>query len=264
MRASEINGDDSNGSHHFPKSIGNTSEVNYPFHRSEEMSWHPEEVARHLASLLPPSLSNQQHGSSSSSSSSNQCHGTALLSRGLDSRHVPLLRQLYGANAMKGEENLSLQHQRQQHYVQRLVTTHLSFLPPIAHAIRSQLKEPLILMLLGSAALSLLLGNAADAVSIGIALTIVALVAAIQEYRSEKALERLSELMPHTASVIRDGAVHDHLPAEELVVGDLVLLSTGDWIPADVRIVDSVELSLDESGLTGENHPMHKSGPILL
>jgi Ca2+-transporting ATPase len=123
-----------------------------------------------------------------------------------------------------------------------------------------QLKEPLILTLLGSALLSLALGNSADAISIAIALGIVSLVAAIQEYRSEQALERLTELMPHTACVIRDGILQDHLPADQLVIGDLVLLSTGDYTPADIRIVDSVELSFDESSLTGENHSVHKSG----
>lgn len=92
----------------------------------------------------------------------------------------------------------------------------------------SQLKEPLILMLLGSAVLSVFLGNAADAMSIGIALCIVALVAAIQEYRSEAALEKLANLVPHTCTVLRDGQVSDGFPAKDLVVGDLVLLATGE------------------------------------
>jgi magnesium-transporting ATPase (P-type) len=139
-----------------------------------------------------------------------------------------------------------------------------AILSPILSALYGQLKEPLILMLLGSAGISILLGNAADAISIAIALLIVSLVAAVQEYRSEQALEKLSNLVPHSCTVLRDGQVQDHFLARDLVVGDLILLSTGDRVPADCRVVDSVELTLDESSLTGENHPTDKTGEGLV
>lgn len=103
-----------------------------------------------------------------------------------------------------------------------------SCIGPVLSALLSQLKEPLILMLLGSAGLSIFLGNTADAISIGIALLIVSLVAAVQEYRSEQALEKLANLVPHTCTVLRDGRVSDGFLAKELVVGDLVLLATGE------------------------------------
>jgi Ca2+-transporting ATPase len=115
-------------------------------------------------------------------------------------------------------------------------------------------------MLLFSAVISIILGNTSDAISIGIALFIVSLVAAVQEYRSEKALEALENLVPHKCTVLRDGRVLTDFPAKELVVGDLVLLSTGDRVPADCRVIDSVELRIDESSLTGENHPVAKTG----
>ncbi|EED93486.1 predicted protein, partial [Thalassiosira pseudonana CCMP1335] len=134
---------------------------------------------------------------------------------------------------------------------------------PIITAFYDQLKEPLIIMLLFSAAISLFLGNSADAMSIALALTIVSLVAAIQEYRSEQALEKLADLVPHTCTVVRDGRAIDHFPAKQLVVGDLVMLSTGDRVPADVRLVDGVEMSVDESSLTGENSPVAKTGLAL-
>jgi len=139
----------------------------------------------------------------------------------------------------------------------------LAFILPIVHAFYDQLKEPLIVMLLFSAAISLVLGNSADAVSIAMALSIVSLVAAVQEYRSEKALEKLADLVPHTCTVLRDGRAHDHFPAKELVVGDLIILTTGDRVPADVRIIDGVEISVDESSLTGENSPVNKTGMAL-
>jgi magnesium-transporting ATPase (P-type) len=141
---------------------------------------------------------------------------------------------------------------------------HSTLVVPIWSALYGQLKEPLILMLLGSAGISILLGNAADAISIGFALLIVSLVAAVQEYRSEQALEKLQHILPHTCTVLRDGLVQDHFLARDLVVGDLILLSTGDRIPADCRVVDSVELTLDESSLTGEHHPVTKTGEGLV
>jgi Ca2+-transporting ATPase len=74
------------------------------------------------------------------------------------------------------------------------------------------------------------LGNYADAMSIAVALFIVSLVAAIQEYRSEAALEKLADLVPPTCTVLRDGQVLERCLAKDLVLGDLVLLSTGEYV----------------------------------
>jgi Ca2+-transporting ATPase len=156
-----------------------------------------------------------------------------------------------------------------------------------------QFKETLILLLLGSAAVSLFMGNMDDAVSIAAAVTIVVTVGFVQEYRSEKSLEALNQLVPHSAHVIRagieprrngrapnDGGVEGvelddlkdtaaSLEAAEglsttisatlLVPGDLVLFHTGDRIPADIRITHAADLTIDESNLTGENEPVPKS-----
>jgi Ca2+-transporting ATPase len=173
-----------------------------------------------------------------------------LLSHGWDTRQVNYLRERYGVNALSGD---AVDTQSRFHFVRS-----------IADALLGQLKEPLILMLLGSAGISILLGQIGDAVSIAIALFIVSTVAAVQEYRSERALEQLANLVPHTCTVLRDGVVKDRFLARELVVGDLVLLSTGDRVPADCRVVDSVELALDESALTGEHHAVSKTGEGLV
>lgn len=177
----------------------------YPYTRSEECSWHPEDAARHLAGLA---------------TSASDTHSSTLLSHGWSSRQIGALRELYGANGMKGDKA----DEEAKGFVER----YLSFLSPILSAFYDQLKEPLILMLLGSAALSIILGNTADAVSIAIALLIVSMVAAVQEYRSEAALEKLANLVPHTCTVLRDGRVMDGFLAKDLVVGDLVLLATGE------------------------------------
>ena len=157
-----------------------------------------------------------------------------------------------------------------------------------------QFKETLILLLLGSAAVSLFIGNTDDAISIALAVTIVVTVGFVQEYRSEKSLEALNKLVPHSAHVRRgassrnavprqetrnsneieleplaDGAAvtstpqTSTVPAAHLVTGDLVLFSTGDRIPADVRITKAADLSIDESNLTGENEPVEKNADAL-
>ena len=173
----------------------------YPYTRAEECSWQPEELARHLASLA-------------TSNTAGNMASTHLLSHGWSSRQVASLRDMYGANSMGNQEETKGFFQ--------------SAILPILTSLSAQLKEPLIVMLLISAGISLLLGNFADAVSIGIALLIVSLVAAIQEYRSEKAIEKLATLVPHNCTVLRDGHVLDEFPAKDLVVGDLVLLATGE------------------------------------
>ncbi|KAJ5762566.1 uncharacterized protein N7511_005948 [Penicillium nucicola] len=163
-----------------------------------------------------------------------------------------------------------------------------------------QFKETLILLLLSSAGISFLMGNLDDAISITLAVTIVVTVGFVQEYRSEKSLEALSRLVPHYAHLIRDLPTATHaaadnggsptrdsgeemqeirskspgsaaaaikasstVPAAELVPGDLVLFTTGDRIPADIRITAATHLSIDESNLTGENEPVSKYAEAL-
>lgn len=77
------------------------------------------------------------------------------------------------------------------------------------------------------------------------------LVGFVQERRSEQSLEALNKLVPHHCHIIRDGE-QIHLLANEVVPGDLVVFTTGDRIPADVRLLTAVDLEVDESSLTGE------------
>ena len=181
----------------------------YPYSRAEECSWQPEEVARQLASL---------GGGNVSTDASH-----LLMHRGWSSGQVPTLRRMYGSNTMRDDEADTASSSS---FLLRMSPC----LQAILSALYGQLKEPLILMLLSSAGISIFLGNMADAVSIGVALLIVSLVAAVQEYRSEAALEKLAHLVPHTCTVLRDGRVLDGFLAKELVVGDLVLLGTGEYV----------------------------------
>lgn len=122
---------------------------------------------------------------------------------------------------------------------------------PLYQKFLEQFKDPLVLLLLGSAVLSLLIKQYDDAVSIFMAVTIVATVAFVQEYRSEQSLHALTKLLPPHATCLRSGKAED-LMARELVPGDVVLIKSGDRIPADCRIVEAADLSVDESSLTGE------------
>ncbi|TPX51507.1 hypothetical protein SeMB42_g01089 [Synchytrium endobioticum] len=121
-----------------------------------------------------------------------------------------------------------------------------------------QFKNPMILLLLGSAAISTLMGEIEDAISITLAIVIVITVAFVQEYNSEKSLEALNKLVPHYCHVIRSGRSFSIL-ASELVPGDIVVFATGDRIPADIRIAVAVDLEIDESSLTGETEPCRKN-----
>ncbi|KAG5271242.1 hypothetical protein AALO_G00177490 [Alosa alosa] len=122
----------------------------------------------------------------------------------------------------------------------------------------SQFKDPLIMLLLASAVISVLMRQFDDAVSITVAIIIVVTVAFVQEYRSEKSLEELGKLVPPECHCIREGHL-EHLLARELVPGDTVCLSTGERVPADLRLFEATDLSVDESSLTGETTPCSKS-----
>lgn len=121
-----------------------------------------------------------------------------------------------------------------------------------------QFKNPLIQLLLFCAVVSFAIGERDDAISISLAIIIVVTVAFIQEHRSEQSLKELNRLVPPSCRAIRNGK-HEEFLAKFLVPGDVVLISTGDRVPADLRLVESHELTIDESNLTGETEPAQKS-----
>jgi Ca2+-transporting ATPase len=131
--------------------------------------------------------------------------------------------------------------------------------PPesLASKVLEQLNNPMNLLLLGSAGISLLLGHWDDATSIVLAVVLVSCVAFVQEYQTEKSLASLKVLSPFFARVIRS-TNHTSIPATMVVPGDIVCLSAGDRVPGDVRIINSNSLCIDESSLTGENEPVYK------
>ncbi|KOX14557.1 carbonate dehydratase [Saccharothrix sp. NRRL B-16348] len=120
-----------------------------------------------------------------------------------------------------------------------------------------QFHNPLIYVLLGAAALTAALGETVDAsVVLGVVL-VNAIVGYLQEVRAERALDALEAMVRTEATVIRDGTAA-RVTSDELVPGDLVVLEEGDQVPADLRIVRTRELRVDESALTGESQPSAK------
>ena len=83
-----------------------------------------------------------------------------------------------------------------------------------------------------------------------------------QEFRAEKAIDALQQLIPHDASALRDQQ-RRRIPASELVYGDIIFLEEGDMIPVDARIIEASELRVNNSSLTGESRPIYKTADPL-
>jgi Ca2+-transporting ATPase len=126
----------------------------------------------------------------------------------------------------------------------------------------AQFKNVLILILLAATALSAALGHGIEAIAITVIVLFAVLLGFVQEYRAEKALAALRAMTAPTAAVLRDG-VETELPAAALVPGDVLLLRAGSRIAADARLLESINLQIDEAPLTGESVPVEKQTAAL-
>ncbi|NOZ11524.1 MAG: HAD-IC family P-type ATPase [Gammaproteobacteria bacterium] len=115
-----------------------------------------------------------------------------------------------------------------------------------------QFLNPLIYILSFAAIISLVVGEHTDAIFIGLVLTLNSVIGAVQEYSAEQSAAALQKLVTHYTRTIRDGRICE-LQASELVPGDIVLLASGDKVPADLRLIATQNLTVDESLLTGES-----------
>jgi Ca2+-transporting ATPase len=120
-----------------------------------------------------------------------------------------------------------------------------------------QFKNVLILILLGATTISLFLGHGVESIVIAVIVLFAVGLGFIQEYRAERAIEALRKMAAPTATVLRD-EVEIKIPARELVPGDVILLHTGDRVPADARVLDSINMQVEEAALTGESLPVEK------
>jgi len=122
----------------------------------------------------------------------------------------------------------------------------------------AQFKDWMILILLAAAVISGVIGDLKDTIVILIIVALNAIVGFIQEYRAEKAMEELKKMASAVAKVLRDNQVLQ-IPAAQVVRGDLVLLESGDIVPADLRLVETHSLRIEEASLTGESYPVDKN-----
>ena len=119
------------------------------------------------------------------------------------------------------------------------------------------IKEPMIFLLLAASILYLFLGDKIEAVLLSASVIVVVSISLFQETKSEKSLKALANLSSPRAIVMRDGQ-EKRVAGRDVVVDDVVILVEGDRIPADVELVEAVNLRVDESLLTGESVPVTK------
>lgn len=154
--------------------------------------------------------------------------------KGLTRREAMERKTKYGANRLKDQEQKSL-----------------------GQMIVEQLNDPLILILVVAMAISLMLHELGDAIIIVTVVVLNAAVGIIQEGKAGKAVEALKKISSPQAVVLREGE-RVKIPAEDLVQGDIVLLEAGNMVPADLRLIDTNGICVEESTLTGESVPVEK------
>ena len=162
------------------------------------------------------------------------------IENGLNKEQVEKAREKYGLNELKAKKKKSLI---------------IKFL--------EQFKDFMIIILIIAAIISGAVGIAqgegiTDTIIILIVVIVNAIIGVAQENKAEKSLEALQKLSSHAAKVIRNGKM-EVLPSKELVPGDIVVLDTGDYVPADLRICEGANLKAQESSLTGESVPVEKN-----
>ena len=162
------------------------------------------------------------------------------INKGLNNEQVKEKTEKYGLNELQAAKKKTL--------LQRFL---------------DQFKDFSIIVLIIAAIVSGAVGIAqgegiTDTIIILIVVIVNAVIGVAQESKAEKSLEALQKLSDHASKVIRNGSM-SVIPAKELVPGDIVVLDTGDYIPADLRIIEAVNLKSQESSLTGESVPVEKS-----
>ncbi len=166
------------------------------------------------------------------------------LEKGLNKEEVKERQEKYGYNELKRGAKKTL--------IQRFL---------------DQFKDFSIIVLIIAAIVSGIVGVAqgngiTDTIIILIVVLVNAIIGVAQESKAEKSLEALQKLSDHASKVIREGDMKV-IPARELVVGDIIVLDTGDYIPADLRIIEAINLKSQESSLTGESVPVEKISEII-
>ena len=135
--------------------------------------------------------------------------------------------------------------------------------PTFWQLLLNQFKQFLVLILIVAALVSFFLGEYVEAGAIMAIVVLNAVLGVVQESKAEEALAALQKMAAPEAKVVRNGHVLT-IPARSLVPGDLVILETGNYVPADMRLVEAVNLRIEEASLTGESVPVEKKAEGVL
>ncbi len=135
--------------------------------------------------------------------------------------------------------------------------------PTFLQLVIAQLNNFIIILLLVAVVISALLGDWVEAIVILAIVVLNTILGVVQESRAEQALEALKKMSAPEAQVLRDGSRRS-VPATELVPGDIVLLESGNFVPADMRLLEAVNLKVEEAALTGESVPIQKNAVLVL
>ena len=167
--------------------------------------------------------------------------------------------RLLGTSRERGLNTFEVKH-RQEHFGPNVVTAEKRTGPIVRFLL--QFHSPLVYILLAAAATTALLHEWVDAsVILGVVL-VNAVIGFVQEAKAEEAIESLKKMVHTEATVVRDGK-RGRIPSVEIVPGDLVLLQSGDRVPADLRLIRARDFKIDESALTGESLPVAKDPDVL-
>lgn len=165
-----------------------------------------------------------------------------------------------GVNSTTGLSEDEVIHRRQKYGLNELITRKPKTLLRI---FLTQLNNIMIYILIGAALISAFIGEISDAIIIGIVILINAIVGVIQESKAEKALDALKKLSTPKALVKRDGTSKE-IPSQEVVPGDVVIIDAGRYIPCDLRLIETANLQIEESALTGESVPSDKQADYII
>lgn len=188
-----------------------------------------------------PALPSEKASSYSTSTIEETLKGLGVdLEKGLSSAEVTSRTEKYGPN--------QLQEAAKRTFLQMVI---------------DQLKSFVIILLIVAAAISGILGEWVDAIAILLIVVLNAVMGVVQESRAEEALAALKKMASPEAHVVRDGK-RISIPASQLVPGDVVFLEAGNFIPADLRLAEAVNLRVEEAALTGESLPIQKNAEMVL
>ncbi len=132
--------------------------------------------------------------------------------------------------------------------------------PPrsVLSRILGQLRDPMMLLLLAAAVVTTAIGDVTDTVVIGLVVVLNSAIGVVQEVRADRAISELDRLAAPVARVLRDGVLVE-LPGADVVVEDLVTVDAGDVVPADLLVLESHDLQVDEAAMTGESQPVDRT-----